>query len=109
MEKLWLESFEPLWVVGCNIAKDDRLNKIKGIKEFSTTLALDDAEVLTENYQKSLQRWLNGFLPDLKVFSEIIANYKDKNREAVANTLKNLAEYDKASPLGKLKRWLKER
>lgn len=103
MQKLWLESFEPLLVVGCNFAKDIQRNNIK--KGLVPLFLAGHPERHTKADEESLQGWLDDFLGKLdEGFVKGITIFKENQRQVIAKSLKDLAEYDKVSPLGKLKR-----
>ena len=107
MEKLWLTSFEPLWIAGCNFAKQNQIQVLgkglnKAVPRYSDKNSGDGEE--------SLREWADGFLAQLnEAIPDIIAGFKDRQRKAMSRTLEELKEYDGASFFGKLKRWMSSR
>jgi len=105
MEKLWLQYFEPLWLAGCNIAKHVR---VKDLKDGVATSFSRHSENLSNSERGDLQADLQAWVDWFEKWGEgallIIAEFKEKQRQAIAQTLKELKEYDEASLLGKLKR-----
>ena len=105
MEKLWLESFEPLWVAGCDIAKRGR---VKDLKDGFTAIFSRHLKNLSDPEREDLQADLQAWVDWCDKWGEgallIIAEFKEKQRQAIAQTLRDLREYDEASLLGKLKR-----
>jgi hypothetical protein len=105
MEKLWLQCFEPLWLTGCGTAVYLQVRNLKVgvITSFSRhSEKLSDSE--REDLQADLQRWVDWCDQWGEVASLIITEFKEKQRQAIVQTLKELKEYDEASLLGKLKR-----
>jgi len=106
-EKSWLTSFEPLWIAGCNLAKQSQLHLLskglnKAISPYSGKNSGDSEE--------SLREWADDFLAQLdEAIPEIIAGFKERQRTAMSRTLVELKEYDRASFFGKLKRWMASR
>lgn len=105
MEKLWLESFEPLWVAGCDIAKRGR---VKDLKDGFTAIFSRHSENLSKSERQDLQADLQAWVDWCDKWGEgaqlIIDKFKGKQRQAITQTLKDLREYDETSLLGKLKR-----
>lgn len=100
MEKLWLESFEPLWLFGCNIAKDVVLNNVKKV----SPMFAENHPSLSKTGRESLQAFGDEYVSELdRAFSQGIITFKEKQRQIVAKNLKRLAKYDKASSLEKLR------
>ena len=103
MESLWLQSFEPLYITGCTIAKDAHM---KSYKDTFAELALESGD-LTKIQREELEAWVDRLARDMdEVLLVSIAEFKEKQRRVMAETLKALREYDNASLLGKLKRRL---
>lgn len=106
MNQLWLDRFEPLWLAGCDLAKTQNIGDKK--TSLSEIVSLS-SQGLDDTDKGSIKSWANEFLAKLpEALSEMIDNYKNTQRQAVAQTLTELREYDKASPFAKLKRRLFE-
>jgi len=109
MEKLWLESFEPLWVAGCDIAKRGR---VKDLKDGFNALFSRHSKNLSDTEQKELQDDLQAWVEWCDKWGEgallIIAEFKEKQTRAITQSLKELRGYDEASLLGKLKSLMSE-
>ena len=107
MEKLWLTSFEPLWIAGCDFAKQNQIQMLgnglnKAVPRYSDKNSGDGKE--------SLRGWADGFLAQLnETIPEIIAVFKKRQRKARSRVLEELKEYDRASFFGKLKRRMSSR
>ena len=110
MEKIWLQYFEPLWVAGCNIAKHVRVKDLKGV---ATTVSSSHSENLSHTEREDLQADLQAWVDWCDKWGEatllIIAEFKEKQRQAIAQTLEELRGYDEATLLGKLKRLISAR
>jgi len=103
MEKLWITSFEPVWMAGCNLAKADQLHRMSGIYDSVVSRFPDK---LSKNEEESLERWAEDLLTQLtESIPGIITEFKERFRKTMPRTLEELKEYDSASFLGKLKRW----
>jgi hypothetical protein len=94
--EMWAEKFEPLWLAGCNLAKVQTINKLKGLyfSQHPEQLAKGD---------KVISDLLNRVKVEL---SENIQAIREIQKQAFIKTLKLQADYDKASPIGKLKMML---
>jgi hypothetical protein len=105
MQKIWLQYFEPLWVAGCDIAKHAR---VKDLKDGVATVFSRHSENLRNSEREDLQADLQAWVDWCDKWGEgallIIAEFKEKQRQAIAQSLKELRGYDEASLLGKLKR-----
>ena len=107
MEKLWVTSFEPVWIAGCNLAKANQLHKISGIYDSLSSRFTDKP---TKDEEESLRRWVDGLLSGLdEPITKTIDEFKERQRKARSRTMEELKEYDGASFFGKLKRWLSSR
>lgn len=107
MEELWADWFEPLWLTGCSIARHLQLRNLKvGV----TTVFSKHSENLSNSEREDLQADLKAWVDWCDKWAEgallIIAEFKEKQRQAIQRTLGELREYDEASLLGKLKRFL---
>ena len=90
--------FEILWVVGCDMVRITRVNELRdGI---SRVIARESP---SEDDEKAIWQWINSFD---ETALKVIDFFKGKQRQAFAQVLEELREYDKASLLGKLKRFL---
>ncbi len=107
MEKLWLTSFEPLWMAGCNFAKQNQIQVLgKGLNKAVPR----DSDKNSGDGEESQREWADGFLAQLnEAIPEIIAGFKERQRKAMSRTLEELKEYDGVSFFGKLKRWMSSR
>ena len=107
MEKLWLTSFEPLWIAGCNFAKQNQLLMLsKGLNKAVPRYS----DKNSGNGKESLRGWADDFLVQLnEAIPDIIGGFKERQRKAMSRTLVELKEYDGASFFGKLKRWMSSR
>lgn len=104
MNHLWLDRFEPLWLAGCDLAKT--LN-IANKKKFFSELISQAPRSLGAADKEPITRWENEFYVWLtKAQSEMIDDYRNIQRQAIAKTLTEMRKYDKDSPFGKLKRFL---
>ena len=105
MEQLWVQYFEPLWVAGCEVAKYVR---VKNLKDGAAAVLSRHSQNLSDTEQKEVQDDLRAWLEWCdncgEGASQLIVEFKEKLRQAVRETLKDLREYDGASLLGKLKR-----
>ncbi|MBA7495794.1 hypothetical protein ES702_06385 [subsurface metagenome] len=107
MEELWFTSFEPLWIAGCNFARENQLQVLgRGLKKAVPR----HSDKNSGDNEESLKEWADGFLAQLNdTIPEIITEFKGRQRKAMSRTLEELKEYDKASFFGKLKRWMSTR
>lgn len=107
IEKLWFASFEPLWIAGCNFAKQNQLLMLsKGLNKAVPRYS----DKNSGNGEESLRGWADDFLVQLnEAIPDIIGGFKERQRKAMSRTLVELKEYDGASFFGKLKRWLSSR
>lgn len=103
MQNLWF-GFEILWVIGCNMVRITRLNELgEGIS----------AVIVRESPSKTdiekIWRWHDESTNQLdEPVSKMVDLFKEKQRQAITQILKELREYDEASLLGKLKRLISE-
>lgn len=107
MEKLWLTSFEPVWIAGCNLAKQNQSQSLsKGFNDIYPRYS----DKLNEDDEESLKRWADDLLAWLdEGIPKMIAEFKESQRNARLRTMEELKEYDGASFFGKLKRWMSSR
>jgi len=104
MLNLWLGGFEVLWMVGCDMVRIIRLNDLR---EGITRVIARETPSKTDMEQ--IWRWHNESTNQLdEAVSKMIDLFGEKQRQAIAQTLKELKEYDEASLLGKLKRLMSE-
>ncbi len=95
MKNTWY-IFEILWVVGCDMVRLTRLNELKdGV---SGVIA---RELPSKDDENAIWQWINSFD---ETALKAIDSFKGKQRQAFAQVLEELREYDKVSLLGKLKR-----
>ena len=99
MQNSWF-GFEILWVTGCEIVRITRLNDLReGISKVIARHSPSKTEI------EAIWRWHNESTNQLdETVLKMIELFKEKQRQAITQTLKELSEYDKASLLGKLKR-----
>ena len=98
MLNVWLSSFETLWEVGCDWVRNVRVNELKeGVSGIISRASPSQAD------EDAIWHWVNSFD---EVALKAIELFKEKQRQAITQILKELEEYDKASLLGKLKRLL---
>ena len=95
---LWLSSFETFWEVGCDWVRNVRVNELK--EGVSGTISRASPSQADED---AIWHWVDSFD---EVALKAIELFKEKQRQAITQILKELEEYDKASLLGKLKRLL---
>jgi len=100
VQNLWLSDFERLWLVGCDIARIDRLNNME--KGMSGSLA-SRSEPVSKTDEQALWQWLGSFE---EAALKAIDLFKEKQRRAIKRSLKDLKEYDEDSLEGKLKRFI---
>ena len=106
MQNSWF-GFENLWVTGCEIV---RITRLKDLSEaVSSAIARkppSEADLAKADIEE-IWRWHNESTKKLdETVLKMIELFKEKQRQAITQTLKELGEYDKASLLGKLKRLL---
>lgn len=90
--------FEILWVMGCDMVRITRLNELRdGI---SGVIARESP---SEDDEKAIWQWIDSFD---ETAIKAIDLFKKNQRQAFVQVLEELREYDKASLLGKLKRFL---
>jgi len=107
MEKLWMTSFEPVWIAGCNVAKQTSL---QNLSELYRDITSRSTEKLNKDSLESFKKWNDDLVAQFdEVITKVIAEYKDLAREATSHSLRELKGYDKDSFLGKLKRWMSSR
>jgi hypothetical protein len=84
MQNLWLNYFEPLWLVGCEITKIAQLNRmIEGTNPFISGLSHPaDAED-----KEKLNKWLHG---SVQVANKIIDDAKIALRQTITDGLENI-------------------
>lgn len=99
---LWFGGFEALWVAGCDMVRISRLNDLReGISKVIARESPSESDI------EEIWRWHNKSTKELdKAVLKMINLFKEKQRQAFAQVLKELREYDKASLLEKLKRFL---
>ena len=99
MQNSWF-GFEILWVIGCDIVRITRLNDLS--EAISKVIA---REAPSKTNIEEIRQWHNESTRQLdETVLKMIELFKEKQRQAITQTLKELEEYDKASLLGKLKR-----
>ena len=107
MEKLWLESFESLWEAGCKITKCSRVISTKnGFTEIFSSHSKNLSETECKKLQDNLQEWIDWCDELGEDTLLIISAFKEKQRRAFAQTARDLEEFNEASLLGKLKRFI---
>lgn len=87
-ERLWFESFEPLFVAGCNVAKDSQLSNVKmGLTYWrsihSDNLTRADQEAVAE-WSDEWQAWYD------KIVSQCIAMLRETQRRVMAKTFREV-------------------
>ena len=96
--------FEILWLIGCDIIRITRLNDLS--EAVSSAIARkppSEADLAKTDIEK-IWRWHNERTNHLDgIVVKMIELFKEKQRQAITQTLKELEGYDKASILGKLK------
>jgi hypothetical protein len=100
MRDLWLSEFEPLWIVGSDIA---RLSRIDGITEIMTQSISNKADSCNEKDQQKIWRWVNGFN---KIALEIFDLFKQKQRKVFDSSLEWLKGHTSDLISAELKRLL---
>jgi hypothetical protein len=100
MRDLWLSEFEPLWVVGCDIA---RLTRIDGITEIMTEFISKKTDSCDENEQQKIWKWVNGFN---EIAFEVFNLFNQKQREVFDSTLEWSKGHTKELISAELKRLL---
>ena len=78
---LWLSKFEPLWVVGCDIA---RLIQMNGITSVMTQFIPNRTHSYDENKQQKIWNWVNGFN---EIALGVFDLFKQKERKVFDSTL----------------------
>lgn len=98
MRNLWLSDFEPLWVVGCDIA---RLTRMDLMTKSMTRFISNKAESYdNNNKQESIWNWVSGFD---NIALEILDFFKRKQRKVFESSLEWLKDYDNDSISDKLR------
>jgi hypothetical protein len=101
IQESWF-SFEILWVTGCDIVRITRSNELK--ESISKAIARESP---SQTDVEDTWQWYND---STKQFDETVGKmielFKEKQRKAITQTLKDLEGYDKDSLIGKLKRLL---
>jgi len=100
MRDLWLSEFEPLWIVGSDIAK---LTRIDGITEIMTQFISNKTDSCNEKEQQKIWRWVNGFN---KIALELFDLFKQKQRKVFDSSLEWSKGYTKELISAELKRLL---
>jgi len=100
MRDLWLSEFEPLWIVGSDIA---RLTRIDGITEIMTQSISNETDSCNEKEQQKIWRWVNGFN---KIALEIFDLFKQKQRKVFDSSLEWLKGHTSDLISAELKRLL---
>jgi len=96
--------FEILWVTGCDIVRITRLNELREATSKAITRESPSKIDIEDTW-----RWHNESTKQLdETVGKMIELFKEKQRQAITQTLKELEKYDKASLLGKLKHLLSE-
>jgi hypothetical protein len=100
MRDLWLSEFEPLWVVGCDIARLTEMNLMtKSMAKFIS----NKTESYDENQQESIWNWVNGFN---EIALEIFDLFKQKQRKLFDSNLEWLKGHSKDYISAELRRLL---
>ncbi len=100
MYNLWLSGFEPLWLVGCDIARADRRENIKwGMSEYLS----NKSEPVSKTDEEAFWKFTNSYD---EAALKAIDLFKGKQRQAIKRTLKEMRDYDSDTPEGKLKRFM---
>lgn len=87
-ERLWFESFESLWVAGCNVAKDFQLSNIKRGLINWRSIHTDD---LTKASQEAVAAWSDELQTWFdKVVSQSIAAFRETQRQVMAKTFREV-------------------
>ncbi len=103
MQNLWF-GFEILWVVGCDMVRITRLNELR--EGISAVIARESP---SKTDIEKIWRWHDESTNQLdEAVSKMVDLFKEKQRQAITQILKELREYDEASLLGKLKRLMSE-
>ena len=97
---LWLSKFEPLWVVGCDIA---RLIQINGITSVMTQFISNRTDSYDENKQQKIWNWVNGFN---EIALGVFDLFKQKERKVFDSTLEWSKGHSKDLISAELKRLL---
>lgn len=100
MRNYWLSDFEPLWVVGSDIA---RLTRMDLMTKSMTKLISDKVKSYDKTKQESIWNWVNGFD---KIALEIFEIFKQKQRKVFDDSLEWLKDYDKDAISDKLRRFM---
>jgi hypothetical protein len=100
MQNLWLQSFEPLWVAGCDVARIERLN---GLRKIPWQFISSPPESATQAGEEAMWQYLDSMD---EWFRKAIDIFKDTLRTVFVRTLKDLKAYDKDSPIGRQKRFM---
>ncbi|MEE8470980.1 MAG: hypothetical protein V3S51_06595 [Dehalococcoidia bacterium] len=98
VERLWTESFVPLQMAGCEIAKQVRLTQVN-----QAVVALSDSPEVSVTQSEEAAQWA-ARLDD--TLSKLIASHTELQKQDVTRSLKDLAEHDSGFRLGRLKRSL---
>jgi len=86
---LWFGGFEALWIVGRDMVRITRLNDLKeGISKFIARESPSEGDI------EEIWRWHNENTSQLdEAVTKMIDLFKEKQRQAFAQTLKELREY----------------
>ena len=100
MRDLWVSEFEPLWMVGCDIARLTRMNLMtQSMAKFIS----NRTEGHDENRQESIWEWVNGFN---EIALEIFDLFKQRQRKIFDSSLEWLKDYNKDYISAELRRLL---
>lgn len=101
MRNLWFSDFEPLWVVGCDIARLTKMDLMtKSMAKFISNMT---ESYDNNNKQESIWNWVNGFD---KIALEVFDLFKQKQCKVFDSNLEWLKEYNKDSISDTLRRFL---
>lgn len=98
MRDLWLSEFEPLWAVGCDMARLSQMNSVmKSMTKFISGKTYD------ENQKQSIWKWVNGLD---EIASDISDSFRQKQRKVFDSSLEWLKGRSKDYIYTELKRLL---
>jgi hypothetical protein len=100
MRNYWLSDFEPLWIVGSDIARFTRMDLMT---KSMTKIISDKAESYNKSKQESIWKWVNGFD---KTALEIFEIFKQKQRTLFDGSFEWLKDYDKNTISDKIRRFM---
>jgi len=100
MRSLWLSEFEPLWAVGCDIARLTEINlMMKSVNKFISS----NTDRFDENQKQSIRKWVNSYD---EIALEISDMFRQKLRKVFDNTLEWSKGHSKDYISAELKRLL---